>query len=298
MRFLDYEPCNILYFGFADALRLHRCALLLLQSRMLRWRTLQCFFLNGIIFLGSILLYNHVVSPFLRFLFARSLFALGVLTHESQEAYLDACFNFFKILYHVLWIYPIYCISFILNTVMYQDLADEAFSISKRSVSDKPRRSVSALRRIVDEMFRVILNMLYIIWMHCLYLVPIFGPLLYFVHICWLASLYAFEYRWVSLKWNTSERMQYFEKHWLYFLGFGLPVSLLCLLCPRFVDTGVFAILFPFFIFTSTMAQPKPITQRSRLWPSRIPIFLVVESAGRVVIRIAEELTLRGHPRS
>eukprot|EP00397_Hematodinium_sp_SG-2012_P044647 GEMP01049917.1.p1 GENE.GEMP01049917.1~~GEMP01049917.1.p1 ORF type:complete len:287 (+),score=19.01 GEMP01049917.1:121-981(+) len=281
MWLLDYEPVKVFYLGFLDALRLHRCVLLLLQSHLLRYRTIQCFVLNGVIFLGSLLLFNHVVSPLLQFV-------LSFATEKNEEdVLLDAYFTGLSILYHILWIYPIYCLSFILNTVMYQDLADEAFAISRKCVSDKPRRCVSALRRVVDEMFRVLLNFLYIVWMHVLYFIPVVGPVLYFVHFCWLASLYAFEYRWVSLKWNTAERLQYFEKHWIYFIGFGFPVSCLCFICPRFVDTGVFAILFPLFIFTSTMAQPKS-AQNSWVLPNRIPIFTVAQTIACYVLRLAE----------
>lgn len=271
------------YLGFLDALRLHRCVLLLLQSHLLRYRTIQCFVLNGVIFLGSIILFTQVVSPLLRFVLSLAIEPGSI----DEDKILDAYFAGLSILYHILWIYPIYCLSFILNTVMYQDLADEAFAISRKCVSDKPRRCVSLLRRVVDEMFRVLLNFLYILWMHVLYVIPIIGPALYFVHFCWLASLYAFEYRWVSLKWNTGERLQYLEKHWIYFFGFGFPVSLLCFAMPRFVDTGVFAILFPLFIFTSTMAQPKA-AQNSRVFPSRIPIFTVAHTIACYVLRIAE----------
>jgi len=276
----DYEPLKIFSLGFLDALKLHRCVLLLLQSSLLRYRTVQCFVLNGVIFLGSIILFTHGVSPFLRFLLS--------FAYTREERLVDAYFTGLSILYHILWIYPIYCLSFILNTVMYQDLADEAFSISRKCVSDKPRRTVTILRRVVDEMFRVVLNLLYIVWMHILYVLPIVGPSLYFIHFCWLASLYAFEYRWVSLKWNTNERLQYVEKHWIYFFGFGFPVSLLCFFSPRFVDTGIFAMLFPLFIFTSTMAQPRKAAQNSWVIPTRIPIFTVAHTISCFVLRIVE----------
>jgi len=278
------EPAYILYCGITDAVKIQKCFILLLQSSLLRYRTVQCLFLNGVIFLGSILLFNHIVSPALRY----------IISFGPENVFFDYSFALFKVAYHILWIYPIYCISFILNTVMYQDLADEAFAISSRMVSDKPRRNVTALRRIVDEIYRLILNLIFIVWMHVLFFIPFIGQIIYFVHVCWLASLYAFEYKWVSLKWNTAERMQYFEKHWLYFLGFGLPVSTLSIFMPRLVDTGVFAILFPFFIFTSTMAHPKPITSKSNfMFPSRIPIFIVAQIVGRFVFRVMEGISMR-----
>lgn len=62
-----------------------------------------------------------------------------ILTHmhsrENQVEWIrDLIDRLVFVLYQVLWMYPIYCISFILNTIWYQDIAEEGnVHILKRS---------------------------------------------------------------------------------------------------------------------------------------------------------------------
>lgn len=46
------------------------------------------------------------------------------------------------------------------------------------------------------------------------------------VHCAWVISIYSFEVRWMLLRWPCELRCVYFEERSLYFLGFGLPLSL------------------------------------------------------------------------
>jgi etoposide-induced 2.4 mRNA len=231
--------------------------------------------LNGVIFLGSILFFNWAIEP--------ALSMLRRLLQEEEAWATDFIGASFSVLYKVLWIYPIYCISFVLNTVMYQEVADGALVLLKQ----RPSAAAPPLDRLIDETFRVLLNFVYIIEINVLYYLPVVGPPLYFVHSCWLASIYCFEYRWVHLRWKTEVRLDYFERHWLYFAGFGFPVSVVSFLCPRFVDAGVFALLFPLCILTATTAEPQAIkTAPAPL--RRLPIFMVVQGVSCRILRIFE----------
>jgi len=208
------EAASVWLGGVKDAVMVHQCVFFLARSEVVRLRTLQCVVLNGVIFLGSILLFNFAIDP-----------ALGVmrrLVREDEAWAADFVAGSFSVLYKVLWIYPIYCISFVLNTVMYQEIADSALALKQHKPCSKPTQH---LERLINETFRVLLNMVYIIEMNLLYYIPIAGPPLYFLHSCWLASIYCFEYRWVHLRWTSNARLDYFERHWLYFAGFGFPVS-------------------------------------------------------------------------
>merc|ERR1719238_1388573 len=130
----------------------------------------------------------------------------------------------------------------------------------------------------MNEVFRALQSLVYIVQMQLLAYVPYVGPALYFLHSCWLASIYCFEYRWVHLRWGSNARLDYFERHWLYFAGFGFPVSLASFLSPRFIDTGVFALLFPLCILTATGAEPRPLRKAPRHL-RRLPIFVAVQGA-------------------
>ena len=66
------------------------------------------------------------------------------------------------------------------------------------------------------------------------------------------------------------------QHHWLYFSGFGFPVSFISYFCPRFIDAGVFALFFPLFLLTATRAEPKALQRaaidlRERESPQAMP---------------------------
>merc|ERR1719476_1277576 len=124
--------------------------------------------LNGVIFLGSILLFNWAIDP--------ALGALRGLVREDEAWATEFVGASFSVLYKVLWIYPIYCISFVLNMVMYQEVADGALSL----LQQRPAAAAPPLARLIDETFRVLLNLVYILEINLLYYLPVVGPPLYF----------------------------------------------------------------------------------------------------------------------
>lgn len=269
------EAASVWLSGVKDAVMLHHCVFFFARSDVVRFRTLQCFVLNGVIFLGSILLFNFAIDP-----------TLGVmrrLVREDEAWAADFVAASFSVLYKVLWIYPIYCISFVLNTVMYQEIADSALALRQQ----KPSKPTQHLERLINETFRVLLNAVYIVEMNLLYYIPIAGPPLYFVHSCWLASVYCFEYRWVHLRWTSNARLDYFERHWLYFAGFGFPVSFISFISPRFIDAGVFALFFPLLVLTATIAEPKELKRAPALL-QQLPVFAVVQGTSCVGLRLFE----------
>jgi len=57
--------------------------------------------------------------------------------------------------------------------------------------------------------------------------------------------------------------LKYFERHWAYFLGFGLPAVTLSLLFPKFISLGLFALAFPVFIILAIIARPTTHAQQA-----------------------------------
>ncbi|RHZ13311.1 hypothetical protein DYB31_001210 [Aphanomyces astaci] len=112
--------------GIQDSISLHRILLLYIQSHIVRNRTVKCVMVNGIIFLGSIFFFDYVVIPIIHLL------GLALKKHEQptggtkdSSSFHDTIDTIIFLVYQGLWMYPIYCVSFILNTIWYQELAEE-----------------------------------------------------------------------------------------------------------------------------------------------------------------------------
>ncbi|KEP67228.1 UNVERIFIED_CONTAM: transporter, small conductance mechanosensitive ion channel (MscS) family protein [Hammondia hammondi] len=92
---------------------------------------------------------------------------------------------------------------------------------------------------------------------------------------------------------EMKSRVKYFEEHWLYFAGFGLPLCLVQFVCSSFVDYGVLSMLFPVCIVTSLHALPLRWVSRSDeslLGPytlfRRLPIFAPIQLLTRYMLRV------------
>lgn len=101
--------------GFIDSISFHRSLTIFLTSKTIRSRFVQCFVLNGVIFLGSLIVADNVVKPLLH-----------MLLHSESDA-VDTSFD---ILYNILWTYPVYLLSNILTLIWYsvRPLLSLAFS--------------------------------------------------------------------------------------------------------------------------------------------------------------------------
>ncbi|ETW02214.1 hypothetical protein H310_05779 [Aphanomyces invadans] len=249
--------------GIQDSLSLHRILLLYIQSPIVRNRTVKCVMVNGIIFLGSIFFFDHIVIPIIHL--------LGLALKHQEEAkgandsrsFRDTIDTMVFVIYQGLWMYPIYCVSFILNAIWYQELADEAYLQTHGKARPAPVKDM-----LIDEVYRAILVFFFVVQTMLSYFVPLVGPYLSFVHTSWLYALYCFEYKWSLHGWSIEKRLVYMEKHWAYFVGFGCPFTLATYFAPNFVNKGIFALLFPLFLLLATVCGPSTDVE-----PSKLPLF-------------------------
>jgi etoposide-induced 2.4 mRNA len=97
--------------------------------------------------------------------------------------------------YQLFWVYPIFLLSFVLNAVWYQEIADRAYRLQ----FGQPVNSTSQLtygrmlRLVADEIYRAILFMNYLIFATIIYILPIIGPIISFMYFCWIYAYYSFE---------------------------------------------------------------------------------------------------------
>jgi len=160
------------------------------------------------------------------------------------------------------------------------------------------------VKKVADEIHRMILFMIFLVQTSVVYVVPTLGPAFSFVCICWLYAFYCFEYKWVNKGWDLETRLDYLENHWAYFAGFGAPFTLFTVYFPQFVSGGVFALLFPMvtiylfelslieinhpssqYIIMAMEAVPLRVSNELSIVPKRLPIFSISRRAAVLLIR-------------
>eukprot|EP00026_Physarum_polycephalum_P010830 Phypoly_transcript_11011.p1 GENE.Phypoly_transcript_11011~~Phypoly_transcript_11011.p1 ORF type:complete len:305 (+),score=20.27 Phypoly_transcript_11011:21-935(+) len=249
--------------GLWDALAFNRVLVIATMSPKIYKPILNCLFLNGVIFVGSYIVFHHIIAPLLQY---------------------EAVSWIFFVVYYIIWLFPIYCFSFIVNAAWYSDIAEQAFILSGRT---QYKGSVNFVRTFTDSVYNNILCLSFIIISVLASLLPRpIGPLIYFIMLCWLYAFYCFETKWTLRgKWGLRKRIYYFEEHWVYMLGFGTPFTLAFFFFPFLVSAGVYAFLFPFFLILAVQAKRQKKIE-SPFWfiPQRFPIFVLADWVTRTFL--------------
>ena len=165
----------------------------------------------------------------------------------SSKICLTYTFNF-------LWLIPAFIISKFVNSYWFRDIADVVFK--KLTKNNKSLPALSLSRSISDVLFSLIMQIFFLFNQQLYYLYPYLFLINFLVHmcLCLLYSFYAFEYAWIYGNLNVKQRVERIELYWPYFLGFGLPLTMLSTLIFKsmIVNECIFSILFPFAIVAAT----------------------------------------------
>ncbi|KAL0096234.1 etoposide-induced protein 2.4-domain-containing protein [Phycomyces blakesleeanus] len=152
--------------------------------------------------------------------------------------------------------YPMYLACLIVNGRFFQSISKETFRLQP-----SPSIQIDLLGTNQDMTLAVYTTLLYTIFaifVFLLRLIPIVGKTISFVASCIIMSYYCFEYKWTYIGWSKDQSMLFIEKHWAYFLGFGLPVAALTFFLSTLHAGAVFALVYPSLIIIASSASPKP----------------------------------------
>lgn len=214
-------------------------------------RTMQCCLLNGGVFCGSILFFEHILLPGLLLVLS---FILG-----SSSTYTAYYWTWTRLLlswtFNALWVLPLFTLSKIINCLWFQDIADSAYQYTQ----GRPHHFLSLSKVLADTLFSLLIQMLFLVQTMLLNSLSlfIFSDAVSLVHMCLLYSLYAYEYKWCNMGWELHRRLNFIEHNFPYFLGFGFTMAILTHTCSSYIMSGcVFSVLFPLQIIAANEAEP------------------------------------------
>ena len=249
---------------------------------------LLCLF-NGGILLCGMLCFNYLFLP----IFHRLFYVLAGLDTSSSSRPLVIIQHTLTYTFNFLWLIPAFIISKFVNSYWFRDIADVVF----KKLTEKNPKSLPALslsRSISDIVFSIVMQLFFLIQSTFIILIPV--PMLntVFGHacLCLLYSFYAFEYAWIYANLNVKQRVERIELYWPYFLGFGLPLTMLStqLFKSVIVNECIFSILFPFAIVAATSVN---FNERIKLQYAQSNIVTLNVFAGciRLTSRLFDVLT-------
>ncbi|CAD0199672.1 unnamed protein product [Chrysodeixis includens] len=255
------------------------------ESKVLT-RVLQSCILNGFIFLLSILIFEYVLLPAVKYL-VTVVFGHNPGVAHNVWAWMQP---FLSMTFRMIWVLPLFLLSKLVNSLWFQDIADSAY----RHRRGRPQFMSSVSKIIADSLFSLLVQALFLVQSMLVSMLPItyIGELLCLVHMCLLYSLYSFEYKWFNMGWELHKRLTFIETNWPYFLGFGLPLAVLTQIPQSYIISGcVFSIFFPVFILSGNEATPVIGSE----YPLRLfsPVVAISNALFRCVRQGAEVVTQR-----
>jgi etoposide-induced 2.4 mRNA len=167
----------------------------------------QCILLNGLLFVGSIVLLHSALLPLLH--------SVGglVLSKGGAHAEVTTLVQRFvqttvHLLYQVFWITPLYLISVLMNTIWYSRIADASFELHHGV-----KVSLGVDTTIKEGVYRLLVVLFFILETTIIYeLVPFIGHFVSMVLVCWVNALYSFESVWVMQGLDLQKRLAFLER--------------------------------------------------------------------------------------
>ena len=92
-----------------------------------------------------------------------------------------------------------------------------------------------------------------------------------FIQSSWTIAFYCYDYGWSLAGLTLEERLQKFQAHWPFMLGFGAPLAALALWLPIFWGYVAYALFFPVCMILAIEKDPLP---HKRGW-SQVRVFRI-----------------------
>eukprot|EP00252_Welwitschia_mirabilis_P005259 TRINITY_DN15759_c0_g1_i2.p1 TRINITY_DN15759_c0_g1~~TRINITY_DN15759_c0_g1_i2.p1 ORF type:complete len:239 (+),score=37.13 TRINITY_DN15759_c0_g1_i2:139-855(+) len=207
----------------------------------------------------------------------------GQTIYALFQAVLTTCF-------YVLWFYPMYVLSFVISSIWYTEIAQQACSVMKQTESSQKGKKDDKMlntdwhdkRGGLEEVSAV-------------GFIPYIGKLMNFLLLSWVYAYYCFEYKWNSIGWSLKERIDFFEANWAFFAGFGSPCVVATFFSSALISYGIMAILYPLFVLCATASDSKKVIasysrkqRHNRL--HRIPIFYFANATSLRLLKYFQPL--------
>lgn len=196
--------------------------------------------LNGVVFYGSVMWADHVLSPLVEAILH------GGLTLVASEATVGTVVELVLLIFHLGWIFPTYLISFMVSVVWSQEVADLALA-DELEVKESSNRSggVNAMKRLFDKFCTMLVLTVFWLEKALVGYIPVVGTGMEAVLFAWLMAFYCFDYGWCIREKGLQKRILIFERNWAFFWGFGTPLALIIQFTSFYKSAMLSGALFP-----------------------------------------------------
>jgi len=251
--------------GVRDALYIPHLGTVLLTSSLVRRAILDAFVYSALAFL-SIWSFQIFFEP-----------TISALLMEGDSWLPRLPYYFLVAIYYLLWILPMFILSFVINSKWLNIVAQNSFVALCGSPPKTSSIGLNDLARMfAAELYTSTFYSMFVIQCSVMAMLPVLGPILNFILLCWLYSLYCFEYKWIG--WHIGRRLRHVEDNWAYFVGFGMvtgtPFTVASIYGGFWLSYTIWWLFFPYFVVMAIGApQPTSLVSSEPGAANRIALF-------------------------
>lgn len=200
-----------------------------------------CFILNGLLFIGSMILYFYLIEPTIEFI-ADKFFILGFFLTIG------------KYFYYIFWLIPVFLLCNIITSFWIDEIYYESLSViqNDNQIKIQGQDLVTAVANQIERLLIVVSFLIFIFIINFFTFLPGVSILKY-ITLSILNSLYVFEYILLQNYIKDYKSIIYFiEDKLFYFLGYGLLLTIMINVVNSVtINSSIFLMAFPLFLISS-----------------------------------------------
>jgi len=270
--------------GVTDALWIPNMIKVLSKSNKVQFAMYDVILYNGFICLSTIWLFENWVKSLMFRMFSKE---------SYSNNFLDVWFFYyiFVLFYYISWIIPVFLLSFLINGKWLQIVSQKSFLIlTNHPPKGSSIKSLNQLPKVMAaEVYTSTFYVMFLFQCSLCALIPFFGPLINFILLCWMYSLYCFEYKWAH--WHIGRRLKYIEDNWPYFFGFGMvtatPFTIASIYGGFWISYAVWWLLFPYFVVMAIGAKKPPQELSNKEGKTNVALFKFAKWLNSLILNIA-----------
>jgi len=258
--------------GVMDAFRISNAWKVFRRSREVQSKLVDIFVYNGLISFGTFWAFDFHILPFIQSFYETTPHQDGWIYTFSYLIHISLVF-----LYYLMWMTPVFISSFFINAPWLQVISERSIMIlTKKKPTGTSLKSLGELpKELASEVYTATFYSMFVLQSVLSSVIPVIGPIINYILLCWLYSLYCFEYKWSD--WHLGKRLKYIEDNWAYFVGFGMvvgfPFTYASISYGFWISYAVWWLEFPLFIILAIGAGKPPQRIFSKTPQTKMALF-------------------------
>lgn len=265
-----------LLLGIWDSFKIFTIYDIIFKNKKIYNNVMNCILLNGLLFIGSMILYIYVLGNIIDYITPR----MAIISYFLVIG---------KYFYYFFWLIPVFILCNIITTFWTDEIYFECLETieSNKNIKVEGQDFVTIISNQIERLLIVVCFAIFIAITNFFSFVPgVF--ILKYVTMSILNSVYVFEYILLQKYIRNYKSIMYFiENKFFYFLGFGMILTVMINIIDSVtINSSIFLIAFPFFLIASVKVNNIRFQEYRVISKKSLVFFYLIEKFYNIGIKL------------